>query len=143
MGSPERDGSRSIADAKLAAVINVLDRIESRRRKASSSHGQPRLRKEAASFQKLQIREVLESLARNREIYERRNEAKLQRDDRENIRSIWHNMEVVVMKSENLADRLLVELKRDPTDPQEIKECRTELDSNATTLTTWIASLNV
>ena len=145
MGSSGRGESRLIADVELGAVITLLDQIVAvtSRRHRTSSHGQPRLREETASFRRLQIRAILESLAKNREIYETHIEAKLQSDDRENIKSTWHNLGEVVVRSKKVADRLLAEVKRDRTDRHEIEACIAELDSNATTLNTWVGNLNL
>ena len=145
MGPFGKDRRLLIADAKLGAVITLLDQIAAvtSRRRQRSSYGQPGLREEAASFRGLQIREDLDCLPIKKKIYERHIEAKLQSDDRENIKSVWHNLGEVVKRSKKVADRLLVEVKRDRTDKQEIEACTAELDSNATTLNTWVGNLNV
>ena len=131
------------ADAELAGVIGVLDALDHMalfrfRRRVRSG-----VREEAASFRRSQIRAVLECLASNRDIYERHIAARLQSDSRDNIGSIWEHLRKVVVNSKNLADRLQAAVRRNPRDQQEIEECTTELERNATTLNTWIGNLNM
>ncbi|KAL8772479.1 MAG: hypothetical protein Q9209_002431 [Squamulea sp. 1 TL-2023] len=127
----------------IAGVIGTLEAIAAtrHRRQTTFLNGHPSL--EAASFRKYQIRAELESLALNRDIYERHIEAKLRGDDRENITNIWQNLGEVVQRSKTVTERLLAGVRRNRLVKQEIEECVTELDSNATTLNTWVGYLNV
>ena len=145
MSSFENDGSCLIADAELAGVIGVLDALDHMAPVRFRRRGRPGpgLREEAASFRRSHIRAVLECLRSNRDIYDRHIEAGLQSEDRENIGSIWDNLRDVIMNSKNLADRLEAAVRRNPRDQQEIEECTTELDRNATTLNTSLGFLNV
>ena len=142
MSSSEIDGSSLNADAELAGVIGVLEALDHIAQVRFRRRVGPGLREEAVSFRRSQIRAVLECLASNRDIYERHIKAQLQSDDKENISSMWDNLGEVVMRSKNLADRLQAGVRRNPRDQQEIEQCTTELDSNATTLNTWILNLN-
>lgn len=136
-------GSRPRADANPAGVIGTLEAIANvkERRRATLLNGQPPL--ETANFRKSNIRAVLETLASSRDLYERRIEAKLQSDDRKNITAIWDNVGKVVQESKRRADQLLAELGRSPVVRREIEVCMELLDSNETTLNTWVGNLNL
>ncbi|KAL8783695.1 MAG: hypothetical protein Q9213_004434 [Squamulea squamosa] len=127
----------------IAGVIGTLEAIVATRHRSQTTflNGQPSL--EAASFRKHQIRAELESLALNRDIYERHIETQLQGDDRENITNIWQQLGDVVQRSKTVAERLLAGVRRNRLIKEEIEECVTELDSNAMRVNTWVGQLNV